>query len=61
MAVKFCFMLEKNAVKTVLILQIILKDEVLGKIQMYNWFSCFVEIELLISGKPCSGFKIFAF
>lgn len=61
MAVKFCFMLGKNAVKTVLILQTILKDEVLGKIQMYDWFSCFIEVELLISEKPCSGFNIFAF
>jgi len=35
--VKFCFLLEKSAAETVLILQETFKEEALSKTQVYEW------------------------
>jgi len=35
---KFCFLLEKSAAETALMLQEVLKEEALSKTQVYEWY-----------------------
>lgn len=40
-AIKFCFLLRRNAAETIAILQTAYKGTAIGKIQVCNWFSHF--------------------
>jgi len=53
--VKFCFLLDKNATETVVILNTPYKDDAMGKTQVYEWFSRFKNGDTLIEDKPRFG------
>lgn len=54
-AVKFCFLLGKNAAETVLMLKTAYKDDAMGKTQVYEWFSRFKNGDMSIDDKTRSG------
>ncbi|KAJ8948323.1 hypothetical protein NQ318_019307 [Aromia moschata] len=54
-AVKFCFLLGKNAAETVLMLETAHKDDAMGKTQVYEWFARFKKGDMPIDDKPRSG------
>ncbi|KAJ8936933.1 hypothetical protein NQ318_007057 [Aromia moschata] len=54
-AVKFCFLLGKNAAETVLMLKTAYKDDAMRKTQVYEWFAWFTNGDVLIDGKLSSG------
>lgn len=54
-AVKFCFLLGKNAAETVLMLKTAYKDDAMGKTQVYEWFTRFKNGDMSIDDKPRSG------
>lgn len=54
-AVKFCFLLGKNAAETVLMLKTAYKDDAMGKTQVYEWFARFKNGDMSIDDKPRSG------
>ena len=54
-AVKFCFLLGKNAAVSVVMMKTAYNDSVMGKTQVYQWFSHFKEGEMSIDDKPRSG------
>ncbi|KAJ8956956.1 hypothetical protein NQ318_014376 [Aromia moschata] len=47
-AVKFCFLLRKNAAETVLMLKTAYKDDAIGKTQVYEWFDRFKNDDMSI-------------
>lgn len=51
-AVKFFFLLGKNAAETVIMLKTADKDNALGKTQVYEWFSRFKSGEMTKDDKP---------
>ena len=53
-AVKFCFLLGKNVVEMVVVLQITYKKGALSKSQVYKWFSHFKQGEMSTDDQPCS-------
>ena len=53
--VKFCFLLGKSAVESVLMLQEALKEEALSKIKVYEWYSRFKGGEMSCEEQPRSG------
>jgi len=53
--VKFCFLLEKTAAETVLMLQEAFKEEALSKTQVYEWYSRFKGSEMSREDQPRSG------
>jgi transposase len=54
-AVKFCFLLWKTAVETVVMLETAYKEAALGKTQVYEWFSRFRNGELSPADQSRSG------
>ncbi|KAJ8944261.1 hypothetical protein NQ318_013673 [Aromia moschata] len=54
-AVKFCFLLGKNAAETVLMLKTAYKDDAMGKTQVYEWFARFENGDMSIDDKPHTG------
>ncbi|XP_054282527.1 protein GVQW3-like [Macrosteles quadrilineatus] len=54
-AVKFCFLLGKNAAETVEMLKTAYKDDAMGKTQVYEWFSRYINGDMSIQDKPRSG------
>lgn len=54
-AVKFCFLLGKNAAETVLMLKTAYQDDAMGKTQVYEWFARFKNGDMSIDDKPRSG------
>jgi hypothetical protein len=54
-AVKFCFLLEKTAGETVVMLETAYKEAALGKTQVFKWFSHFRNGELSVADQPQSG------
>lgn len=54
-AVKFCFLLGKNAVETVVMMQTVYKEHALNKTQVYEWFPRFKRGEMTIEDQPRSG------
>ncbi|KAJ8956723.1 hypothetical protein NQ318_014078 [Aromia moschata] len=54
-AVKFCFLLDKNADETVLMLKTAYKDDAMGKTRVYEWFARFKNDDMSIDDKPRSG------
>lgn len=58
-AVKFCFLLGKNAAETVLMLKTAYKDDAKGKTQVYEWLSRFrygdMSIDIPRSGRPSTA------
>ena len=53
--VKFCFLLEKSAAETVLMLQEAFKKEALSRTQVYKWYSCFKGGEMSCEDQARSG------
>ena len=54
-AVKFCFLLGKSAVETIVILETAYGDAALSKTRVYEWFSRFKNGEMWIEDQPRSG------
>jgi hypothetical protein len=54
-AVKFCFLLAKNAAETVVLLKTAYKDDAMGKTQVYKWFARLENGNMSIDDKPRSG------
>jgi histone-lysine N-methyltransferase SETMAR len=53
--VKLCFLLEKTAAETIVMLQQAFKDDAFGKSQVYEWFSRFKNGNMSIKGLPRPG------
>jgi hypothetical protein len=53
--VKFCFLLEKTAAETAVMLQQAFKDDAFGKSQVYEWFSRFKNGNMSIEDLPRPG------
>jgi hypothetical protein len=53
--VKFCFLLEKTAAETTVMLQQACKDDAFGKSQVYEWFSHFKNGNMSIEDLPRPG------
>jgi hypothetical protein len=53
--VKFCFLLEKTAAETTVMLHQAFKDDAFGKSQVYEWFSCFKNGNISIEDLPRPG------
>lgn len=54
-AVKFCFLLGKNAAETVVMLKTAYKEDAMGKSQVYEWFARFKCGDMSSDDKPRSG------
>jgi histone-lysine N-methyltransferase SETMAR len=52
---KFCFLLEKMAAETIVMLQQAFKDNAFGKSQVYEWFSRFKDGNMSIEDLPRPG------
>jgi histone-lysine N-methyltransferase SETMAR len=52
---KFCFLLEKTAAETIVMLQQAFKDDAFGKSQVYQWFSRFKNGNMSIEDLPRPG------
>ena len=52
---KFCFLLEKSAAETALMLQEVLKEEALSKTQVYEWYWRCKGGEMSCKDQPRSG------
>jgi hypothetical protein len=53
--VKFCFLLEKTAAETIVMLQQAFVDDAFGKSQVYEWFSSFKNGNMSIEELPRPG------
>jgi hypothetical protein len=53
--VKFCFLLEKTAAETIVMLRQAFKDDAFGKSQVYKWFSRFKNGNMSIEDLPRPG------
>ena len=54
-AVKFCFLLGKNAAETVVLLKAAYKDGAMGRTKVYEWFARFKNGDMSINDNPHSG------
>lgn len=54
-ALKFCFLLGKNASEAVDLLSVAYKEHSLSKTQVYEWFSRFKKGDLSLERRPGSG------
>ena len=54
-SVKFCFLLGKTGVETIVMLKTAYKENVMEETQVYEWFSCYKNGEMLIEDLPHSG------
>jgi len=54
-AVKFCYLLGKNASETVSMLKTAYKDDALSKTRVYEWFSRFQDGDMSLEDKPRPG------
>jgi len=52
---KFCFLLGKTAAETVTMLKEAIKDEVIGKTQVYEWFNHLKRGELSVEDQSHCG------
>jgi hypothetical protein len=53
--VKFCFLVRKNAVETVTILEEVFKDKAMGKTQVYVWCNCIKRGEMSVEDQLRCG------
>ncbi|PNF32522.1 hypothetical protein B7P43_G02445, partial [Cryptotermes secundus] len=54
-AVKLCFLLEKTAAETIIMLQTAYKEAAMSKTQIYGWFCRFKHGEISTDDEPRSG------
>jgi hypothetical protein len=52
---KFCFLMEKTAAETIVMLQQAFKDDAFGKSQVYEWFARFKNGNMSIEDLPRRG------